>query len=222
MVWQITRANCATLTSTVSARPNIYLRSEENCCSALQTTTRSNITQSSTTSTKTDYYIQYYIWYYDVLSTTCITRLCISWCDVKPQHNKVGCKFFAKSAILEGTGVDLELKPLRFLHSMVLILTDCPFLIGGSENSFKYLGFHWLTRRSECLKCAKYFRSSRTSYSHHRSNRQFYVCNNDVLQCYYIYQMVVVSMISIYTEKNSKPFAAKIFKISKSFAATLG
>ena len=89
------------------------------------------------------------------------------------QHNKVGCKFFAKSAILEGTGVDLELKPLRFLHSILLILTNCPFLIGGSENSFKYLvGFHWLTRRSECLKCAKYFRSSRTSYSHHRSNRQ--------------------------------------------------
>ena len=118
--------------------------------------------------------------------------------------------------------MDLELKPLRFLHSILLILTNCPFLIGGSENSFKYLGFHWLTRRSECLKCAKYFRSSRTSYSHHRSNRQYYVCNNDVLQCYYIYQMVVVSMISIYTEKNSKSFAAKIFKISKSFAATLG
>ena len=119
------------------------------------------------------YYIHYYIWYYDVLSTTCITRLCISCCDVKPQHDKVGCKFFAKSAILEGTGVDLELKPLRFLHSILLILTNCPFLIGGSENSFKYLvGFHWLTRRSECLKCAKYFRSSRTSYSHHRSNRQ--------------------------------------------------
>ena len=82
---------------------------------------------------------------------------------------------------------------------MVLILTDCPFLIGGSEKSFKYLvGFHWLTRRSECSKCAKYFLSSRTSYSHHRSNRQYYVCNYDVLQCYYIYQMVVVSMISIY------------------------
>ena len=30
------------------------------------------------------------------------------------QHNKVGCKFFAKSAILEGTGVDLELKTFTF------------------------------------------------------------------------------------------------------------